>query len=110
MENEITVYCKYCGNKISAKSRKRKFCNNNHKGAYSVANKQYWVINERFFIADLIASGNIAPKDVLSKMAEAKEAFEVMSYVADKEIKIENRVILFFSKEKYPEGIYRKLK
>lgn len=111
MKDSVIIYCKYCGKRVEAKSRKRKFCSDSHKGAYSVAQKQYWIVNEKSYLSNQIErlkrlgkiTRGINIGDLINNI---KEDFSVLEMIADKVMIIEDRKILFFSKDKYPEGIY----
>ena len=52
--NKWFIVCKYCGRKVVAKSLKKKFCSDSHKGKYSIDSKKYGILNKQYYYKDRI--------------------------------------------------------
>jgi len=112
MEKEKrTITCKYCGAKVIAKSKKRKFCSDSHKGRYSVESKRYWIINKPYLTKDYLMSyfiiDNKNNRNLNETLKDIDEVWEVLEMSADKKIELDGKVILFFSKDKFKDGIFK---
>ena len=111
MEKEkITITCKYCGAHVVAKSKKRKFCSDSHKGRYSVESKRYWIINKPYYKREFLRENYLKKnkyENIQGALDDIENSWEVMEMSANKKIEFDGKVILFFSKHLFKDGVIK---
>ena len=98
---EKYITCIYCGKRTSAKTMKKKFCCDSHKGMYSRESRVFYILNKdilnKMYYKDFKETGGLEQLE-----SRVKKDFENFKTLADKVITYDNKYsVLFFTKSNW---------